>query len=79
MERINKRQARKLYENGEKFYMIPCKLNPYFGNGVFLIPVQKASDPATEYNDRFNMLVCSFEFYNCINNETGRYAAFYTD
>lgn len=79
MKRINKRQARKAYESGKKIYFIPCKLNPYYLDGVFMIPEQKASNPESEYNYRFDELVNAFEFYNCINSETGKYTAFYID
>lgn len=66
--RIDKRQARKIYENNGELYMIPHKMNPENSWGLLLGPVN------TFYP--FDGMVNGATFYNC-NNETGNYLAFY--
>ncbi len=72
--KINKRQARKAYENGERVLFTPCKLRP----DMFGVWQCKAFTGA-EYENRFDCLVNAFEFYNCTLTETGRYTAFYIE
>lgn len=69
--KMNKAQARKLYDNGQEFIAIPHKLNPdnqYWGMGAVI-------------NNRivpdFEKACNALEYYSC-NNETGYYLAFYT-
>lgn len=79
--RVSKRTARRAYQNGLTVAMCPCNLRPFTlhhyehtinrkGRAHFI------ADETGALND-FNNLVVSFEYYNCINAETGRYAAFY--
>lgn len=69
--RINKSEARKLYNLGRPITVLPHKANPnspWFSNSIIL----------TESTNRdFDALVNEFAFYNCNTSELGRYPAFY--
>lgn len=69
MVRINKRKARKLFDNGEMIRMCACKMRPECGFIIdkYLIPGRT-----------FDQFVNAYEYYNCMS-ETGRYAAYYVD
>lgn len=70
-KRVNKKTAKKLYNDNKAVLLVPCNLNP---NSFFigLFDLRKNDDYAS-----FEKAVSIFEYYNCINNETGHYAAFY--
>ena len=70
-ERIPKNQARRAYQNGLTVILCPCNLNPCSPWGL-ACPVNSA---AGAYG--FDEVVNGFEIYNCIDRETGRYAAYY--
>lgn len=69
--RINKSEARKLYNLGRTITVLPCKANPnnpWFSNSM----VSKGS------TDRdFDTLINEFVYYNCNTTELGRRPAFY--
>ena len=67
--RIDKRQARKIYENNGELYIIPCNLNPENSWGLLMGPVN------TFYP--FDKMVDWATYYNC-DAERGKYLAFYT-
>lgn len=71
-KRISKPQARKLYESYKPFMICACNLRPE----LFGIPIDASS---IEYDTDFETLVNNFYAYNCINAETGRRVAFYTE
>lgn len=79
-KRISKNAARTAYKNGLTVVICPCNLRPtQFSNalnrkyrGQFVI------DEIGVLND-FNNMISSFEYYNCINSETGKYTAFYIE
>ena len=79
-KRISKTAARSAYMAGSTVIICPCNLRPtQYANRVnrkyrehFVI------DEIGVVND-FNNMVGSFEYYNCPNSETGRYAAFYIE
>lgn len=80
-ERISKTTAKKLFLNGEKIEMFPCKAVPgsvWFPYGYTISrEAQKVyAIDETGIKNRFDSLVNSFEFYNC-NSQSGYYAAFY--
>ena len=69
--RINKREARKLYNLGRTITILPCKANPnspWFSNST----VSKESA-----DKNFDALVNEFTFYNCNTSELGHRPAFY--
>ena len=69
--RINKSEARKLYNLGRPIAMLPCKANPnspWFSNSA----VSKESA-----DKNFDALVNEFTFYNCNTSELGHRPAFY--
>lgn len=75
MKRTNKAIARKMWNEGRNFIIVPCKCSP-----VGIGALYTETDLSEDYNTRrpFDTFVNEFEFYNC-NNETGRYAAFYIE
>ena len=80
-KRIDKKTARTAYKNGLTVVIIPCNLRPFtpWHNEYNLnrrSREQFAADEIGIVND-FNNYINSFEYYNCINSETGRYTAFY--
>lgn len=80
-KRIPKNQARRAYKLGLTVLISPCNLHPFSVWGVALEINRKSRehfviDEIGLMND-FNNLVKSFEYYNCINSETGKYTAFY--
>ena len=73
-ERITKKQARAAYNNGLTVLFCPVNMRP-FTPWHLEIDVNKNFEG---YNGvTFEKAVNAFEFYNCIDNETGRYTAFY--
>lgn len=71
---IYKKEAHKLYDEGNEIVCCPSKLRPFgFWNVQCVISQKNYCDFA---EDSFDKAVNSFEFYNC-NNETGKYASFY--
>ena len=67
-KRIDKRQARKIYENNGEIYACACKVNPDNAWGLLLGPL------TTWYP--FDEVVKNATYYNC-NSELGKYLAFY--
>ena len=68
--RINKREARKLYNLGRTITILPCKANPnspWFSNSMI----------SKESGRDFDALVNEFTYYNCNTSELGRRPAFY--
>ena len=69
--RINKREARKLYNLGRPITILPCKANPnspWFSNSA----VSKESA-----DKNFDALVNEFAYDNCNTSELWRRPAFY--
>lgn len=80
-KRIDKKTARTAYKNGLTVIICPCNLRPFtpWNNEHRMNRKDRAQfvlDEIGVVND-FNNLVNSFEYYNCINSETGKYSAFY--
>ena len=74
MKRINKATARKMWNEGNNFIIVPCKCSP-MGLGALYTSTDLSSEDIPRRS--FDSFVNEFEYYNC-NAETGRYAAFYT-
>lgn len=72
--RIDKRQARRLYNSGDTIIIIADNMRPFtpWHNEIYI----NNADHTDEIND-FNKRVMYFEVYNCINRDTGYHAAFY--
>lgn len=81
-ERVTKKQARAAYNNGLTVVFCPVNMRPWgpWGNGV---TVNISNDTDIDITDRFTRensferVLNSFEYYNCNDNETGLYTAFY--
>ena len=78
--RISKTSARSAYMGGSTVIICPCNLRPtQYANRINRkYREQFVIDEIGAKND-FNNLVNSFEYYNCQNSETGKYAAFYIE
>lgn len=84
-KRIRKTMAKRLYNEGKKLYIVPCKVFPDF-NAMWVKPFElqyteemKQRDieyPAIAFEHTFDSRINSFEYYNC-NYELGYYTAFY--
>lgn len=70
MKRINKAAARKMYNNGQSFWITACNMPAERGILIGSLSFEKLTEIP------FDTMVNSFEYYNCFS-ETGRYAAFY--
>ena len=69
--RINKCEARKLYNLGRTITVLPCKANPnspWFSNST-------VSKESTDKD--FDALVNEFTYYSCNTSELGHRPAFY--
>lgn len=80
-ERIDRATARRAYINGLSVVACPVNLRPgkpYHPETVLNRKnrEQFTADEIGVKND-FNNLINLFEYYNCINSETGKYTAFY--
>jgi len=69
-KRINKQSARKLYEKGQPVLFCPVNLMP---GGPWDIGCTIVKEGETTFEQILN----AFEYYNCNNNESGYYTAFY--
>lgn len=69
--KIDKRQARKLWNEGKQFIIVSCNMQPDWG-----MAVGKKWDG--NENRSFDSLVNEFSYYNC-DAERGRYPAFYVE
>ena len=69
-ERITKAAARKLFNNGDNVYICACNMRP----GWPWFPEARINN---NNESNFEKVVNTFTFYNCINNETGKYASYY--
>lgn len=74
MKRINKTTARKLWESGRNFILVPCKCSPN-GLGALNTETDLSLEDIT-CRRNFDSFINEFEYYNC-NSEMGRYTAFY--
>lgn len=71
-KRISKAKARKLYDNGIDIMVVPCNLSPENPWGIGVTTNGHYWDHAD-----FDKFVLEFTWYNCNDNETGKYPAFY--
>ena len=73
IQRINKKEARKMYNHGGDIIVSACNLNPespFCIGSLWNINVGESAD--------FDKMVNYFEVYNC-DNYSGKYAAFYKE
>lgn len=77
-KRINKREARKVWNNGGELKIVQCKAN--INSHWFAGFLDSKNDPGMmeNYGGDFDKFVDYFTVYNCCN-ELGRYPAFYIE
>lgn len=73
-ERITKKDARRAYANGLSIVIIPCNLRPFTAWHHEMI-INRADEIGANHD--FTHYINLFEYYNCIDSETGKYTAFY--
>ena len=71
---VQKRTAKKLFNNGETIYLQSSNFHP-FGVWSRCLDTNKNNINCIDHN--FETIVNEFEYYNCQNNETGKYTTFY--
>jgi hypothetical protein len=69
--KINKAQARELYNSGYTIFLHPCRMRL---NNHWQSPLEARLNE--ENTQRFDTLVNSFEYYNC-DNERGKYPNYF--
>lgn len=80
-KRVEKRIARKMYEQGKAIYCLPSKMNPY---SIWVQPCLMPNEasylgkdvPPKEWVRTFDQAYNSFSYYNC-NEEQGKFVKFY--
>ena len=76
--RVNKATARRVFSRGGIVLICPVNLRP---DSVWspCAPIAYGNTSELDINREFDIRVNSFDFHTCINNETGRYVAFYAE
>lgn len=74
--RVNKTKARKAYLNGERVFVQSCNFHP-LGVWSKAHELGKYDEVSMTKSETFDLIVTSYESYNCTNSKTGKYAAFY--
>lgn len=74
--RIRKNDARRriLTDPNAQIFMMPCNFRP---SNMWLDRGADLRYAMSNNGCTFNEAVNAFEYYNCVDSETGRYAAFY--
>jgi hypothetical protein len=72
--RIDKRKARALFELGATVYLVPSNFVP-FGAWAQALPIKK--DNFEYWSNNFDEISRNFQYYNCINAQTGYFPAYY--
>ncbi len=82
--RISKFEARKMFNQGESFYIIAHKMRPGFpfSMGMTIDPnhvkAERSLTPTyPTLESLFDATLCEFCYYNANCHETGTYAAYY--
>ena len=73
-ERVDKRVARRLFDEGTTLYLTPCRCAV---TSMFTVKVGK-DWWGVEEDRTFDSLVNEFEYYNC-NAELGRYTMYFVE
>ena len=73
-KRIDKREARKLYNAGKDVFVVPCRINP---NNCWGLGMWVNIDNEYVFENDFDKVISYYEMYNCQYNEWGRYSAYY--
>ena len=72
--RISKAAAKKLYNNGEVFIIAPCKAAL---NTPWHIESEIDGKLCLSQGWSFEQFINNYIYYNCKNNQLGKYPAFY--
>lgn len=72
--RISKQTARGYYDAGVKILACPCNLRP---GAIWHPEIYICREMAFPYASTFDKTIAYVTGMNCLNNETGRYLAYY--
>ena len=75
-KKLNKTQARKLYNAGQTIMLVPCKVNP---NNMWGIGHYFSNAEGDGFERDFDKVVSYYSYYNCQYNELGKYCAYYIE
>lgn len=75
-KKVDKRTARKLYNEGQTIMLVPCKVNPKNMWGIGHYFSNKDGDG---FETDFDKVVSYYSYYNCQYNELGKYCAYYVE
>ncbi len=73
LKQINRRKAKRLFENGVEIFVVPCKMRLHSQWSSPCI-----TDCDAHENKSFNSFVNEFEYYNC-TNVSGLYPQYFTE
>lgn len=73
-KRIDKKAARRAYNNNLTIIIAPVNLHPF--NNYFSLTMDINKENINCDFQPFETIINAYEFYNC-NNETGNYTAYY--
>lgn len=79
LKRINKKKARRLYNEGKTIYITRCKVSVF--SELFPPFILEKKNYHSEYPElipTFDNIINEFEYYNCCP-ELGYYAAYYIE
>ncbi len=71
MKKINKTKARKLWNNDKEIFIVPCNMSPaspWYSGSCFC---------KSRHNQDFDDFIFQYEYYNCVDSETGKRASYY--
>lgn len=68
-KRINKTTARRLFDQGVKIALLPCKMHP--------ANTWQAPAVVSMASGSFDQVCNAYHYYNCNYTKTGKYIAFY--
>ena len=80
--RVDKRTARRLYNEGHTIRLVPVKCSPVNNTVWHTVNIKDRGcagiDPELfDWELKFDSRVNQFEYYNCQYNELGKYSAYY--
>lgn len=78
-EKVGKKTARKLYNNGVTLHLLPSKVSVVALHTDGNYWVKPFSFSIFTDNRGFDIIVNEYEYYNCGNRELGTYASYYVE
>lgn len=82
--RVTRKTALTAYKQGKTIRVLPCKVHPenvWIRAFTFSRETYKGKFGynETDNNREFELIMNAYEYYNCNDNETGKYPAYYLE